>query len=74
MASYAPPTADTSMSSLAQVPVHGGTATVFTRSALGALVIAYVPDRSGDFILIADADSDAAMYVFQHMLTTLTLS
>lgn len=74
MASYAPPTSDTSMSPLAQVPLRGGTATVFTRSALGALVIAYVPDRSGDFVLIANADSDAAMYAFQHMLTTLTLS
>lgn len=71
---YAPPTTDTSMSPISQVNVHGGMASVFTRSALGALVVAYIHDRSGDFVLIANADSDAAMYAFQHMLTSLALS
>lgn len=74
MPSFTPPTTDASMSPISRVNVRGGTASVYTRSALGALVVAYVHDRTGDFVLIANADSDAAMYAFQHMLTSLTLS
>lgn len=50
------------------VMVDGIAGSVYTEAGMGASISAIFPLKSGDVYLTADADSDAAMYAFTHML------
>lgn len=72
---YQPPLAsDSSVADVRTLTISGVNGHQFTQAALGAGVTAYFPDNNGTFVLTANADSDAAMYAYQHMLSSLTFS
>ena len=48
--------------------VHGQ---LYTQAGLGATITVIFPYKGGSFTLIADANSDTLIYVFQHMLDSL---
>jgi hypothetical protein len=69
-----PPTSDSSVADMRKMTISGVSGYQFTQAALGANVTAYFPYHNGAFVLTANADSDAAMYAFKHMLTSLTFT
>jgi hypothetical protein len=66
-----PSATDSTVGERTAVTRDGVTGTLFTQTALGASITVVFPTHGGDLVLTADADTDAVMYAFQHMLASI---